>query len=69
MRIAAIDLNIIRAHCSESATGEPRDTEIGHAWFGGGRLEKYLLRQLVGRLPYLMSGFEAESGERFPGLG
>ena len=23
-------------------TGEPRDTESDHAWFGGGSLEKYL---------------------------
>ena len=49
-------------------TGKPRDTESGHAWFGGGRLEKYLSRQLVGRLPYLTSGFEAESGEAIPRL-
>ena len=44
MRNAVADLNIIRAFVSKSVTGEPRDTEIGHAWFGGGPLEKCLLR-------------------------
>ena len=42
MRSATIDLNIIRGLLSKSVTGEPRDTESGHAWFGGGRLEKCL---------------------------
>jgi|GEM_PF-5045896 len=31
--------------------GEPRDTEIGHAWFGGGRLETQVML-CAGRLPY-----------------
>ncbi len=43
-------------------TGKPRDTESDHAWFGGGRLEKYLLRQLAGRLPYFKHGFVDQQG-------
>ncbi len=33
-------------------TREPRDTESGHAWFGGGSLEKYPQGQLAGDLSY-----------------
>lgn len=43
---------------AERATGEPSDTESGHAWFGRERLEKYPSGQLAGRLPYGTHGFE-----------
>ena len=56
MRTAETVLNVIRERADMplhvEITGKPRDTESGHAWFGGGRLEKYLSRQLAGRLPY-----------------
>jgi hypothetical protein len=39
MRNAKTELHIL---AKKGVTGEPRDTEIGHAWFGGGRLEKCL---------------------------
>ena len=53
MRTAETILNVIRERAFHvEITGKPRDTESGHAWFGGGRLEKCLLRQLAGRLPY-----------------
>jgi len=56
MRNAETDRSIIREVCSKGVTGEPRDTEIGHAWFGGGPLEKCLSRQLAGGLSYCTSG-------------
>jgi len=39
-------------------TREPRDTESGHAWFGGGSLEKYPQGQLAGDLSYRTHGSE-----------
>jgi hypothetical protein len=45
-------------------TREPRDTESGHAWFGGGPLEKYPYGQLAGSLSYFMSGSEERVGRR-----
>jgi hypothetical protein len=52
MRTAQTVLNIIRERykLSKYVTGERRDTEIGHASFGGGRLEKQVML-LAGRLP------------------
>ena len=47
MRTAETVLNVIRERgmpLHVEITGKPRDTESGHAWFGGGRLEKYLSR-------------------------
>jgi hypothetical protein len=43
-------------------TGEPRDTESGHAWFGGGPLEKYPSGQLAGGLSYFTYGSVSGSG-------
>jgi hypothetical protein len=43
-------------------TREPRDTESGHAWFGGGPLEKYPYGQLAGGLSYRTSGLERGKG-------
>ena len=40
-RNAKAEWCIIREMLSKRVTGEPRDTEIGHAGFGGGPLEKY----------------------------
>jgi len=45
-------------------TGEPRDTESGHAWFGGGTLEKYSQGQLAGDLSYRTAGSEGGVGRR-----
>ena len=39
-------------------TGEPRDTESGHAGFGEETLEKYQKWQLAGVLLYVTSGSE-----------
>jgi len=46
MRNADTVLGIIqdRPRSRTGVTGEPRDTESGHAWFGGGPLEKYPFR-------------------------
>jgi len=40
MRTAEMELSIIREALTKMVTGEPCDTEIGQARFGGGRLEK-----------------------------
>lgn len=40
MRTAETVLSIIRDRFSKKVAGEPRDTEIGQARFGEGRLEK-----------------------------
>ncbi len=45
MQRAEVVLNVIQD------TGEPRDTEIGHAWFGGGNLEKCSLSNSLGSYP------------------
>jgi len=42
-------------HSRNCLTGEPRETESGHAWFGGGPLEKYSEGQLAGGLSYGLS--------------
>ena len=55
MRSAETDPVISRV-LSAKATGERLKIEKTYEPFGGERLEKYLSRQLAGRLPYRLSG-------------
>jgi hypothetical protein len=52
--------------CRTGVTGEPRDTESGHAWFGGGPLEKYLARATRWRPILPPAPFCERLGVRFP---